>query len=364
MMGIREDLHEVLQLQESYSPLVTEPMAKRGAIIRHSLPDQIQPLTELLRLEAGVDAADFLIEGSDGQGRRALVPWVRFGSRSRSPTATKGWYVVFLFRSDGTGAYLALAHASNNSSDGGYTSRSTSETTRLVRWSRDVIANDVRDDTRLSESIQLGTGKLGRSYEATTAISYFYPRSSLPNNETLISDLRFMARLLGLIYSAADAQERTQETSLDVIDAVEAIEESTTGRRRSGQGFGLTPQERRAVELRAMAATIEYLTSNGFSVEDTSSVESYDLKATQNSVCLHVEVKGTTGTLGDVVLTRNEVDHHLACYPNNALFVLSEVRLIRSPVGVVAEGGTLTVKAPWNIEKDRLRPIAFRYRVS
>ncbi|WP_282297820.1 DUF3578 domain-containing protein [Stenotrophomonas sp. PS02289] len=363
-MGIKDDVLEVLRLQKDYSPSVTESMARRGSIIRQALPRGLSRIAEELRIGAGIRPGEFLLEGSDGQGRRSLVPWVRFSSRVRSPSATKGWYVVLLFREDGSGAYLGLAHASNESASGGFVSRSAAEATRLVKWARDLIGSDIRGDGRLSEEIELGQGKLGRSYESTTATSYFYPVDDIPSDEQIADDLRFMAVLLGKVYSADDAQIRTRETSLDVISVIEAVEETTTGRARAGQGFGLSPAERRAVELRAMAAAIDYFAGQGYSVEDTSATKSYDLMVKLGPATLYIEVKGTTCSLGDIVLTRNEVDHHLQQYPNNGLFVLSEVQLIRDSTQATAVGGVPFVSTPWQVEIDRLQPIAFRYRLS
>ncbi|MFE6057136.1 MrcB family domain-containing protein, partial [Kitasatospora sp. NPDC056446] len=68
-------------------------MNERGRIIRHQLPTILREEAERLRTTADIAQGDFLIEGRDGAGRRALVPWVRFASRSRSPKATEGWNV-------------------------------------------------------------------------------------------------------------------------------------------------------------------------------------------------------------------------------------------------------------------------------
>lgn len=362
-MGIKEELGSVLALQREYSSDLNEAMIARGQLIRHSLPASLALYSEDMRVGAGLEPGDLLIEGRDGLGRRSLVPWVRFASKNLSPRATLGWYVVFLFREDGAGVYLALAHASKEGAAGGFVARSESERRRLVRWARDLLIDEIGTDDRLSNQMELGQGDLALAYESTTAASYYYPSHDLPNELQISSDLRAMAGRLGRIYASRSAQIQTGETSLDVISALDAIELATSGRAFRGQGYGLTPAERRVVELQAMAAATKYFSSQGYEVQDTSSHQSYDLKLTRGLETAFVEVKGTTGQLGDVVLTRNEVDHHLACYPNNALFVLHGIKLSDSTSGPTAKGGISNVQMPWRVDQERLQPIAYRYRI-
>jgi hypothetical protein len=362
-MGISDELQRVMRLQTDYTAELTDAMRERGLAIRTSIPAFMRQIAEDLCTQARIPRAELLIEGGDGIGRKAQVPWVRFASRSRSPRATVGWYVVWLFREDGKGAYLALAHASTNNVAGGFVERSQEETRRLVRWAREVVAGDIANDPRLLSEISLGNGKLAKAYERTTASAYYYPRSLPLSDEQLVADMTSMARLLGDVYSGEHSQKYTKETSLEVISAVMAVNEVTSGRDRSGQGFGLTQAQRRAVELRAMEAAVEHFTSEGFDVVDTSATEPFDLIVRRGVDTLYVEVKGTTGNLGDIVLTKNEVEHHLEHYPHNALFVLHEATLNRTLPIPTALGGRIYLVSPWMINSNLLQPIAYRYRL-
>ncbi|WP_217539205.1 DUF3578 domain-containing protein, partial [Stenotrophomonas sp. GbtcB23] len=117
-MGIREELQTVLSLQADYDSAMTDAMRERGDIIRNPLPSLLSGFASSMQSAAGTVPADFMSEGRDGTGLRSQVPWVRFASRNRSPKATVGWYVVLLFREDGSGMYLALSHASTRSVGG------------------------------------------------------------------------------------------------------------------------------------------------------------------------------------------------------------------------------------------------------
>ncbi|MEU7006771.1 DUF3578 domain-containing protein [Streptomyces sp. NPDC046332] len=57
-------------------------------------------------LEVARDALG--IEGPDGTGLKTEVPWVRVYDPAMSPSATTGWYAVYLFSGTGDRVYLFL----------------------------------------------------------------------------------------------------------------------------------------------------------------------------------------------------------------------------------------------------------------
>lgn len=131
------------------------------------------------------------------------------------------------------------------------------------------------------------------------------------------------------------------------------------------QGFTSDTRVRRAIEERAMAVARTYLCTDGWSVLDVHLREPYDFLCTApGRLPLHVEVKGTR-TAGEVVLlTRGEVDHARAHYPNVALLIVTGIQLTRDAEGgPIASGGELQVYQPWQPEDDALSPLAFQYTV-
>jgi hypothetical protein len=67
-------------------------MQQRGTLIRGLIPAAIHALLP----SEGTLPFTLRIEGSDGRGRKARVPWVRVYSEAHSPRATNGWYVGLL----------------------------------------------------------------------------------------------------------------------------------------------------------------------------------------------------------------------------------------------------------------------------
>lgn len=362
-MAIREDLQRVLELQSQYDSTPTDAMKERGLLIRSTIPSQIRELGTPLRTAAHVEEADFLVEGKDGITRKARVPWVRFASKGRSPKATIGWYVVWLFREDGSGAYLALAHASTVNVGGILVDRSLEEASALTQWARQRLTADVAADSRITTKLDLGFGSLAKGYEKTTAIALFYPNGGFPSDDQLLTDMQKLAAQLSRLYEFDRLGLSPGKPSPEVAGALQLLEEISSPQRSAKQGFGLSQPERRAVELRAMSLAIEHLSKLGYSVEDTSRNKPYDLVARKDDEEVFVEVKGTTGNLGGILLTRNEVAHHKKFFPSNGLIVVSQIALSNAQANPVASGGLLNAQLPWKIDDLQLEPICYSYTV-
>ena len=123
----------------------------------------------------------------------------------------------------------------------------------------------------------------------------------------------------------------------------------------TGQGWGLSGPERKAVEMHAMRLARAHYEDKGYQVQDVSGNESYDLLCTNADDELRVEVKGTTGAGKSVFLTTNEVAHARDQYPNVALFVVSGVELRERDVEPTASGGSVRVFEPWAIDDFTLK---------
>jgi hypothetical protein len=130
-----------------------------------------------------------------------------------------------------------------------------------------------------------------------------------------------------------------------------------------GQGYGLSPESKRAVEKYAVSVAVKELAKRGFdNMEDVGDHESFDISCTLNGKKYFIEVKGTTSEGSKVNLTRNEVLLHNEHHPFNALIVVSQIKLLSSP-DISCTGGKTLFISPWLIEPDRLTPLSFDYVV-
>lgn len=151
----------------------------------------------------------------------------------------------------------------------------------------------------------------------------------------------------GVTVRARDKEVKTIRFKLgfskaaDVLDAFEPSSDPHEPS-ASGQGTGLSTEEKKAVELHAMRMAQAHLEAQGFTVIDVSNDRrSYDLHASQAGEELAVEVKGTTGDGEAVIMTGNEVRVLRVRHPHTSLIVVSRIHLDRSEDSAVASGGAL-----------------------
>jgi hypothetical protein len=153
---------------------------------------------------------------------------------------------------------------------------------------------------------------------------------------------------------------RASFDSPEVQDALTAIDEISRPRairppRR------LTAAENKAIEQHAVNLVRRYLEDRHYVTTDVGATESYDVRAVRADQVVKIEVKGTTSDGAEIVLTYNEVELHNTEHPNNALAVVKHI--ILDHTGPTARGGELELLMPWSVERERLRPMAYRYRL-
>lgn len=343
-------------------------MNRRGNIIRHEIPQWLA--ARLSSFQIGVTSVNDLgVHGRDHMGRKSEIPWVRLYSRSLSPDAQTGWYVVYLFEALGQRVYLSLGHGSTENvrketGVPGFRPITSLESGPLLNWARLRLTDQLEQMDRLENAMQLSARRspLGPAYEATSLCAYSYAVEAIPDDELLTQDLQAFLGLLNTLYEGqlSDPAMPGRE-SLEVSGALSAIE--TAAGRSKVWPKGLSGPERKAVEMCAMEAAEQYLYAHGWtSVEDMSATESYDLRASNDTSEIKVEVKGTTSSGERVVLTRSEVKLHLNQFPDNALIVVSGIHLVRGE-SPVATGGTPFVLQPWYLDTNALEPLGYEYEV-
>ncbi|MEV6241584.1 DUF3578 domain-containing protein [Lentzea sp. NPDC051838] len=358
---MREHLRGVLRLQPERSAENTPAMQRRGDLLRNGVAGWLDEQLPALRTHAPVEMDDWKVKASDGAGNKSVIPWVRVYSDARSPEATKGWYVVYLFQARGDRVYLSLMQGSSEQRGREFKPRPLQGLRERSERARAVLADRLRERPDLVDviSLEATNTKLGRAYEAGTVVAFEYPVDAMPSDDVLRNDLIFLASVLGYLYELPD------DMAPEVADAVVAADRSA-GKSRRGQGFLLNAAERTAIERRAVAVATEYLVEQGYEVADVGATESYDLDARGGEEHLYVEVKGTTGmwtSASEIILTKNEVDLHLQKYPDNMLLIVSSIVLDRAATPPSASGGKLKAIHPWLIAPANLTPLSFRYLV-
>lgn len=152
------------------------------------------------------------------------------------------------------------------------------------------------------------------------------------------------------------------QTLFEGIDPSPSSRSSIAG--TSGQGFGLSQAERRAVELRAMQVARALYEGAGWDVIDKSSSKPFDLLATKGGSKRFIEVKGTTGEGLSVILTHGEVNHVRSNGKSSALVIVSGIVLEKNNGKWQANGGTVTTHHdPWTLVEANLSATQYRYGI-
>jgi len=371
---IKKQIHEVLELQNQYSPKNTQAMKRRGILIRKEIANTLNGNLERFKSKYEIAIEDLWVQGKDGDGNKAEIPWVRLASKELSPSATKGWYVVFLFSAKGSNCYLSLGHASTtydgDSMERRYQKALAPEVAeRLMRWGREKLnLSDVKNP-RLKFSRNLeAKGNLAEAYDRTSLCGFEYRKESIPADEQIISDVEFLLGLLSRIYQMQETDPTIPGVeSPEHQEALAAIAQAAgrdlTGPRRQGRSR-LPQAHKKLIEEHAVEVAITQLKKKGFTnIKDVGKSHSYDIAAKLNGIDYYIEVKGTISLGERVVLTKNEVLLHKQEHPNNALIVVSEINLDRSEPPSV-KGGKVLFISPWKINESDLEALGYDYRIS
>lgn len=111
-------------------------------------------------------------------------------------------------------------------------------------------------------------------------------------------------------------------------------------RSSSSQGRSSNAELNRAVERRAVELAIAHMQELGWTdIEELG--KPYDLVCRRDGIERHVEVKGTTGSGADVLMTPNEVAHFRSCPHGADLVVVRDISLAATMDGYEASGGEL-----------------------
>jgi hypothetical protein len=193
----------ILALQSDWTAQNTPEMDERGQLTRNTGPNALSTL--VTQLEA-VPVEDLEVEGRDGTGMKTRVPWIRIHSLSRSPSATAGWYLVFLFSFTGDTVYLSLNQGTTEWQDGEFKPRPPDEITANAKNARELIGDR---SGRYVENIELNdVGNLGKGYEIGNVYAVGYNAGSIPNDDAILDDIDELLGFLGTIYGA---EERSQD---------------------------------------------------------------------------------------------------------------------------------------------------------
>jgi len=206
-MSLREALHRILS---------DYPTAKGQPFEANALADFVRHDAEATVEEAlGESRKGLLVGGSPGQGNWAAVPWISVFDPVVTTSASRGYYVVYLFHASKPVVFLSL-----NQGTTAVRNQFGALTRDVLRKRADLMRGWVPEFLRLLPvtEIELGsTTRLPRDYAAGHVLGKMYSMSDLPEELALRTDLQAIIRA----YRVLAHRENTDDLELQR----EAVEE-------------------------------------------------------------------------------------------------------------------------------------------
>lgn len=154
-----------------------------SVVIRTELPAAINRL-------GAIPNGRYKTEGSVGAGNMTHIPWISIFDREITQTAQRGYYIVYLFKTDLTGFYLSLNQGwiqyreRYGTPEGRIQIRRNAETAKeLLQGTQGFSFNDIELITE---------DELGIGYQFGNICSKFYPSDVIPDDVQILDDLRNM----------------------------------------------------------------------------------------------------------------------------------------------------------------------------
>lgn len=183
-----------MALRHTFQRILADyPNAKSEPLERH-------PLAAFIRrdaaqaVEAGLGdlGAGLIIEGSPGQGNWAAVPWVSIFDPAITTSATRGYYVVYLFHTSEPIVYLSL-----NQGTTAVREEFGTRTREILRDRADLMRKRVQEFSASLPLAAIDLGSVARlpgDYVAGHSIGVSYALDALPDEPSLRADLRTIVR--------------------------------------------------------------------------------------------------------------------------------------------------------------------------
>src|SRR5215472_2971652 len=174
-MALRETLQRMLT---EYAKAKVEPLENHqlAQFIRHDAAQAVE--AGLGELGTGV-----VVEGSPGQGNWAAVPWISIFDPSITTSATRGYYVVYLFH-----ATEPVVHLSLNQGTTAVREEFSARAREILQDRADLMRKRVAEfeATLPIKKIELGAdSRLPGDYVAGHALGATYSLATLPDEATL-----------------------------------------------------------------------------------------------------------------------------------------------------------------------------------
>lgn len=180
-----------LHIRNILKSVVTEyQQAKKESLKGHSMGEILRnKMREALIKRANLDPNIYHLVGSVGQGQWAEIPWLCIFIKDLTISATRGYYIVYLFNADGSGLYISLNQGWTYFKDKYGTKIGREKIRKTASIVRDKL-NTVPYNMKLLNIDLKGKRDLAKGYELGHICGRYYDIDNLPSEEEIINDLQ------------------------------------------------------------------------------------------------------------------------------------------------------------------------------
>ena len=140
---------------------------------------------------------NYIYQGSINTGNMAKVPWICIFDKDITVSATKGYYIVFLFRADMKGGYLSLNQGFTQYKDKYGEPKGREKAREKAKLYQKILQSKFEINT--AEIKLYSTTSLGKGYEAGNICSKYYSFESFPNDDFFMKDIENFKNLYHFI---------------------------------------------------------------------------------------------------------------------------------------------------------------------
>jgi hypothetical protein len=217
--SLRTALNKVLECQKSYTHAAASPEMRSRRLALRQIENQLN--FELRRLNK---SSDWKSDFSNGVGRAARVPWVRFGNFKYSPNASTGYYLVFLFSEDGSKVFLSLNQGTTTQAGGVQELQPRDEIRLRADQARASFAQEASGTFKPElthhgkpvSTVNLGQNELALQYEAGNVVAYEYELDKVPSDHSIVCQISVLVQILEDVYKGVPVPEPV-ESDIDEL---------------------------------------------------------------------------------------------------------------------------------------------------
>lgn len=126
-------------------------------------------------------------QGSINTGNMAKVPWICIFDKDITVSATKGYYIVFLFRADMKGGYLSLNQGFTQYKEKFGEPKGRKKAIDKAKFYQKILKSKFEINT--TEIKLHSSTSLGKGYEAGNICSKYFPFEAFPNDDSFMVEI-------------------------------------------------------------------------------------------------------------------------------------------------------------------------------